>query len=74
VAAGITLWTIGHPAADLEVFLGYLREAKIERVIDVPPPRCWGRSGHLPRFGEAGRSRFDDRRTVAGECVTYPGI
>lgn len=36
MAAGLSeLWTIGHGTVDLDVFLDYLRAAKIERVVDV---------------------------------------
>ncbi|MEO6834506.1 MAG: DUF488 domain-containing protein [Candidatus Tumulicola sp.] len=35
MAAGINLWSIGHGTVALEVFVAYVRDAGIERLVDV---------------------------------------
>jgi uncharacterized protein (DUF488 family) len=63
VAAGVTLWTIGHGTVDLEVFLEYLRDASIERLIDV---RRYPNSRRHPQFAAASLER-----AVASKGIAY---
>jgi uncharacterized protein (DUF488 family) len=50
VASGLTLYTIGHGAVDIDTFLGYLRDAEIASLVDV---RRFPGSRRHPQFGSA---------------------
>jgi uncharacterized protein (DUF488 family) len=72
VATGvIDLWTIGHGAADLNVFLSHLRGGGIERIIDV---RRFPASRRHPQFASASLQRALSEAGVAyAHCVDLGG-
>ena len=50
MAAGVTLWTIGHGTVELDAFVDYVRRSKIERLTDV---RRFPSSRRHPQFAAA---------------------